>query len=142
MGQVKSMDINRIIVSVLVMFIGWDVTTTYYGAISSFTGNFSTDVFSNLKNATLAQHATSFLVAVMLIILILLYKHIFQSKNKITLSLLYVGFALDFVTSLYGTASATGVIYTGGNALSWVLVLFLSLGATASPLLIHQVMES
>lgn len=135
------MDINRIIVGVLVLFIGWDVTTTYYGAISSFTGRFSVDVVDNLSKATPAQHATSLLVAIMLIILILLYKHIFASKNKITLALLYTGFAIDFITSLYGTASATGVIASGGNALSWILVLFLSLGATASPLLIHQVME-
>jgi hypothetical protein len=135
------MQITKIIVSALVVFICWDVVTTYYGAVSSFTSDYSGDVMQTLSNATTVQHVTSILIASMLIILILCYKKIFIAKNKITLGLLYVGFALDFVTSLYGTASATNSIATGGNALSWILVVFLSLGATSAPLLIHQVLE-
>lgn len=134
------MTVTKFVLAVLIALTSWDVVTTYYGAISVFVG-FSTDVGSNLASATIAQHVTSLLIAITLITIVLCYKIILQNKNIITTSILYTGFAIDFLTSLYGTASATISLGAQGEILQWGLVIFLSIASTAGPILIHQVVS-
>lgn len=134
------MAVTKFVLAVLIALTSWDVVTTYYGAVSVFVG-FNTDVGANLGAATPAQHLTALLIAITLITIVLCYKIILRNKNSITTSILYVGFVIDFLTSLYGTASATISTVGEGAILQWGLVIFLSIASTAGPILIHQVLE-
>lgn len=134
------MSVTKIVMAVLITLTCWDVVTSYYGAVSIFVG-FSTDINRNLSVATPAQHVSALLMAIILITYILSYRHILRGKNAITTGILYVGFVIDFLTSLYGTASATIPTTGQSNILQWGIVAFLSIAATASPILINQVLS-
>lgn len=133
----------KAVVGVLIVLIAWDVITTYYGTLSVFAGS-SADVGSKLTSTPGTVHIVAIIFAIALITFILSYKHILRANNTITKGTLIVAFVYDFATSIYGTASALGVV--GGGAIEstlpqWAIILLLAIMATSAPLLIHQVLE-
>ena len=138
------MDVMKFVIGVLVVLIGWDVVTTYYGTISLFAGS-SPDVFTKLTSVPGVIHVIGIIFAVALITFVLSYKHILRANNTITKGTLFIAFIYDFGTSIYGTASAAGVnsnTTAGDNIIAqWAIILLLAIMATGAPLLIHQVME-
>jgi len=119
------MNITKVVISVLVVLIAWDIVTTYYGTVSIFSGS-SSDVGSKLASVPAVVHIVAGIFSVGLITFILSYKHILRANNNITKGTLFVAFIYDFGTSIYG---------------KWAIILLLAIMATSAPLLIHQVLE-
>jgi hypothetical protein len=135
------MNTTKTIFSILIGLIIWDVFTTYYGTISIFTGT-GVNIFQKLGNAPIAVQAVSLVFSVGLITFILCYKYILSANNFITKATLFIAFVYDFGTSIYGTASALGVIgsHTSTPAM-WAIILLTAIMSTGAPLLLHQVKE-
>lgn len=137
----ERLNVTKIILGILIALTVWDVLTTYYGTLSAFAG-FDNNIMQNLGRANGAQHITSLLFAVAVVTLIICYRHILKFRNWFTRFILYAAFFIDFVTSFYGTASATISVSTGVEGLQWVIVTILAIITTAAPIFLHQVMES
>lgn len=137
------MSVMKVVIGVLILLIGWDVVTTYYGTLSIFVGT-SANVSSKLSGTSLTVHVVAIIFAIALITFILSYKHILRANNAITKGTLFVAFIYDFGTSIFGTASALGVIGSrtnGSTPAQWAIIFLLAIMATSAPLLIHQVLE-
>ena len=137
----NEISVTKIIVYILIALTVWDGLTTYYGVLSLYVG-FDNNVLGNLSAANAAQHITSLIVAVASVTVIICYRHILNYRNSLTRFILYCVFFIDFLTSFYGTASATITTTTGIEGLQWAIVALLAVITTAAPIFLHQVMES
>lgn len=135
----ENMNVTKIIIGILIVFIGWDFLTTFYGTVSVFrgTGDLSHVFFST----PLEVYIPSIIFSVGLITFILSYRHILRADNVITKGLLFVAFVYDLGTSIYGNFSLISSGATGTGLAQWAIILLLAGMCTASPLLINQVLE-
>lgn len=133
------MNVTKIIIGILIVFIGWDFLTTFYGTVSIFrgTGGLGHVFF----NTPIEVFIPSIIFAVGLITFILSYRHILRANNIITKGLLFVAFVYDLGTSIYGNFSLISSGSTQTSIASWAIILLLAGMCTASPLLINQVVE-
>jgi hypothetical protein len=136
------MNITKMIVGVLIVLIGWDVITTYFGTVAIFAGQ-GDGVLKTMANAGGTIHVVAIVFAVSIITFILCYKHILRGNIWFVKGILFVIFIYDFCTSIYGTASALGVSGFGysGTLPQWAIIFILAVMATGAPLVIHQVLE-
>lgn len=133
------MRITQTILGVLIAFICWDIITTYYGTISIFrgTGRF----FEVLADTPFEIQIVAIMFSIGLITFILSYKHILRANNLITKGLLFVAFVYDFATSIFGTYSLVSTVSITSVPAQGAIIFLLAGMSTASPLLIHQIME-
>jgi len=98
---------RNVLISILIVLIGWDVLTTYYGTLSILLQGsgmqLAANVMDRLGQGDVFMHLISLVFAIGLIVFILAYRIILNAQNKITLGILGVGFLYDFGTSFYGT---------------------------------------
>jgi len=129
---------ERILISILIGAVGWDVLTTYYGTIAIFVDSgFSRTPLQVIQSANIFQHAIGVVFAVFLATFILAYRAILDGGNPVTKPLLFIGFIYDFATSFFGTLKASGS--DNGGAIA--IVILLSLLASASPILITNIID-
>lgn len=131
--------IKKPIVIFLFFLIIWDVLTTYYGTISIFT--YHSSLLDRLSNAPFVAHVVGVVFACSIITCIALteklwsgWKSTFWSK-----AVILTAFTYDFFTSVYGTKEA--IPNFSGNIQQWLVVVFLSVLSTASPLLLQHAFD-
>lgn len=136
------MSVTKFVIGIMILLIGWDTVTTYFGTVSIFT-NEGDGFFSRLLNAELMVHIMAFIFSISIVTFILCYKHILRGDIVYIKGVLLVVFLYDFATSIYGTATAVGVFGYRGNGTfaEWAIILMLSVMATGAPLVIHQILE-
>lgn len=139
------MKLKESIAFICLLFIFWDVATTYMGTVALFTPS-GGDMFFRIKNAPIFVHVVAGLFAVGLIVFILAYKQIMRAGG-ITKPILYVCFVYDFATSFYGTKEALLVQYnaSGGfvqlGTAQLAVILLISIMATSAPILMSQIIN-
>lgn len=130
---------TKVVVGILIGLIAWDVVTTYYGTLAVFSDT-SGPVLDRIAHTKPMVHIVSAIFAIAVMVFVLSYRHIFRSHNLITKGVLVGGFIYDFATSIYGTAVALEV-NRNPTPPQIAIILLLAIMATASPLLINQVLE-
>jgi len=134
---------RNVLISILIVLIGWDVLTTYYGTLSILLQGsgmqLAANVMDRLGQGDVFMHLISLVFAIGLIVFILAYRIILNAQNKITLGILGVGFLYDFGTSFYGTLQA-GRQFEPTLPVLAIIGLF-ALICTSAPLLIGHIYE-
>jgi len=136
------MKLKNAVAFMCLVFIIWDVATTYMGTVALFT-NSRADMFTRITQAPFFVHVVSALFAMGLIVFILSYKPIMRGQG-ITKPILYVAFIYDFATSFYGTSEALRVQYANSGAgfqlenAQLAVILLISIMATSAPILMSQ----
>lgn len=139
----EGLDMRNVLISVLIVLIGWDVLTTYYGTLTIFIQgsgvNPQKEVIARVLQGDTFIHLVSLIFAIGLIVFILAYRIILNSQNKITMGILGIGFLYDFGTSFYGTLQAAKQFDPTFPVVA--IVTLVAAICTSAPLLIGQIIE-